>query len=215
MSFIQKKIDFDSFDESGRDESKCGIIRNIEEIRHDIGDFHEDDDSMGLTSSPLSRKLLLQSPRKVKRHMRVAFQTWTETESGEFSATASEHDDDPPTSPLTSRFLSEMAGGDLNANEKPVNPLTFSPPYKRVRALRLFDTPITPKTIYEKSNGHYGSSLMEPRFRAGLYRETPPRPAATAFPRKLDKPVANINPFSPDEQLRMRKRTRSLRSLPT
>lgn len=218
MSSVNKKIVFSDIDDADPYDNNCGIIRNVSEIRFDLG-CQDDEDTMGLTSSPLSRKLL-QSPRKIKRHIKFAFQSWTEKESsGELNVTPNECDDLPP-SPLSSRLLPESAASHVvvDQTEKPTtNPLTYSPPYKRVRALRLFDTPNTPKSIYEKSNAfehEEQAHFLEPqRFRNMLFRDTP-RPLSAAFPR-LDKPVANVNPFSPQVLLRIRKRTRSLRSLPT
>ncbi|ENN71650.1 hypothetical protein HUJ04_000937 [Dendroctonus ponderosae] len=84
--------------------------------------------------------------------------------------------------------------------------LTFSPPYKRVRALRLFDSPLTPKTIIEKS-----SVPTTPLPRSRLFGD---RPVAvpSAYAERI-KPTANVNPFTPDAQLLSKKRSRSLRSL--
>lgn len=39
-----------------------------------------------------------------------------------------------------------------------VVPMAMSPPYRRVKALRLFDSPATPKTIIQKSTSHTTSS---------------------------------------------------------
>lgn len=65
--------------------------------------------------------------------------------------------------------------------------VTFSPPYKKVRALRLFDSPATPKTLLEKCSSINAS-------RARLFGENVPR----AVPCKVEKPLANVNPFTPD-----------------
>jgi len=181
MDSAQKKLDFDSHDESAEDhafDDKFG--------------FPEDDHHlMGLTSSPLSRKLQLQSPRKIKRHINLNFPDWKD-ESDECQAGAV-HAMLPP-SPVSSK---------MQDNLKP--PLTYSPPYKRVRALRLFDTPVTPKTIYEKSN----PGLLS----RALLQADCPRPIPAAFKQVPEKPVANTNPFTPDVLLRIRKRTRSTRNL--
>ncbi|KAF2896362.1 hypothetical protein ILUMI_09825 [Ignelater luminosus] len=85
---------------------------------------------------------------------------------------------------------------------------TCSPPYKRVRALRLFDSPLTPKTILEKS-----SACATPAPRARLFPSCDrPRGIACAYPRN-EKPAANVNPFTPNGMLLNKKRTRSVRSL--
>jgi hypothetical protein len=88
---------------------------------------------------------------------------------------------------------------------------SISPPYKRVRALRLCDFPITPKTLFEKCAGHT-PAIPAPRSRL-FSRIEKPRGLACAQP-KFDKPSANVNPFTPNGMLIMsKKRTRSKRSL--
>ncbi|XP_066144433.1 wee1-like protein kinase [Euwallacea fornicatus] len=84
--------------------------------------------------------------------------------------------------------------------------LSFSPPYKRVRALRLFDSPLTPKTIIQKS-----SSSTTPLPRSRLFGDKP-KAVPSAYEVK-EKPAANVNPFTPDGQLLSKKRSRSVRSL--
>lgn len=69
--------------------------------------------------------------------------------------------------------------------------LSFSPPYKRVRALRLFDSPLTPKTIIQKS-----TNASTPLPRSRLFGDKPKGvPSAYA---EREKPAANVNPFTPD-----------------
>lgn len=49
----------------------------------------------------------------------------------------------------------KLFGDEYDNNNSTPGPKTmpsFSPPYKRVRALRLFDSPLTPKTIIQKSS---------------------------------------------------------------
>lgn len=93
-----------------------------------------------------------------------------------------------------------------NNNRTPApQKLTFSPPYKRVRALRLFDSPLTPKTIIQKS------SSTTPLPRSRLFGDKPKAvPSAYA---DREKPAANVNPFTPNGMLLSKKRTRSVRSL--
>lgn len=69
--------------------------------------------------------------------------------------------------------------------------LSYSPPYKRVRALRLFDSPLTPKTIIQKS------SSATPLPRSRLFGDKP-RAVASAYAKKDQQPAANVNPFTPD-----------------
>ncbi|KAJ8951157.1 hypothetical protein NQ318_021601 [Aromia moschata] len=80
------------------------------------------------------------------------------------------------------------------------------PPYKRVRALRLFDSPLTPKTIIQKSS----SATPVPRTR--LFGDKP-RAVASAYAKREDRPTANVNPFTPNGMLLSKKRSRSIRSL--
>lgn len=107
----------------------------------------------------------------------------------------------------------------------PGRKVPMSPPYKRVRALKLFDSPLTPKTILEKS-----SACATPAPRTRLFASNDkPRAVASAYA-KPEKPAANVNPFTPDGRfnaststfilkrtiagmLLNKKRTRSIRSL--
>lgn len=76
-----------------------------------------------------------------------------------------------------------------NGTPGPKN-LSYSPPYKRVRALRLFDSPLTPKTIIQKS------SSATPMPRSRLFSDKP-RAVPSAYAKK-EQPAANVNPFTPD-----------------
>lgn len=89
-----------------------------------------------------------------------------------------------------------------------------SPPYRKVRALKLFDTPATPKTLIKKSSLENGSAT--PATRSKLIRKSilsnvsgfPPktpnvadRPKAMPVHNKALEPLtANINPFSPSSK---------------
>lgn len=94
-----------------------------------------------------------------------------------------------PRSPAASFEIRRLDFGESMSTPGPKNP-TYSPPYKRVRALRLFDTPHTPKTILEKS-----SACGTPAARGRFSMVDKPRGVASAFPKK---PTANINPFTPN-----------------
>lgn len=83
-----------------------------------------------------------------------------------------------------------------------------SPPYRKVRALRLFDTPATPKTIIQKSSASEllpTTATVKFGTKPGGSCETIPatpmmidRPKAYPIHNKvLDSISANINPFSP------------------
>ncbi|XP_011641526.1 wee1-like protein kinase [Pogonomyrmex barbatus] len=87
-----------------------------------------------------------------------------------------------------------------------------SPPYKRVRALRLFDSPTTPKTLIEKSV----LQTPIPSRCSKLFNLDKPRPSkiSPSYQNKSEKPAANLNPFTPSGMLiAARKRSRSKRSL--
>ena len=89
--------------------------------------------------------------------------------------------------------------------------VSCSPPYKRVRALRLFDSPATPKTLMEKSTMH---TPLPNKCGSRLFNSDKPRAFPISYQNKLDKPSANVNPFTPNGMLlTARKRTRSKRSL--
>lgn len=95
-----------------------------------------------------------------------------------------------------------------------------SPPYRKVRALRLFDTPATPKTIIQKSASSeflqpaaaakINISLKASAFGADAVPATPnlhDRPKALPLHNKmLDSFTANINPFSPSSNLLQNKK---------
>lgn len=83
------------------------------------------------------------------------------------------------------RSPSPKPGLKYTLNTPGPNP-SYSPPYKRVRALRLFDSPLTPKTIIQKS-------ATTPAPRSRLFTDKP-RTTTT----KIEKPIANVNPFTPN-----------------
>ncbi|RLU20754.1 hypothetical protein DMN91_007367 [Ooceraea biroi] len=91
--------------------------------------------------------------------------------------------------------------------------MACSPPYKRVRALRLFDSPATPKTLIEKSV----LQTPVPSRYTRLFPVDKPRVSkiSPSYQNKSDgKPAANVNPFTPTGMLiTARKRSRSKRSL--
>lgn len=86
----------------------------------------------------------------------------------------------------------EFSGCDNNNRTPGPKNISFSPPYKRVRALRLFDSPLTPKTIIQKS-----SSAVTPVPRTRLFGDKP-RAVASAYAKREDRPTANVNPFTPN-----------------
>lgn len=103
-------------------------------------------------------------------------------------------------------FFFNLAANDSSNSSK--MSMACSPPYKRVRALRLFDSPATPKTLIEKSGMH----TPVPNKSSRLYVIDKSRSVGNY--QKADKPAANVNPFTPNGMLlTARKRTRSKRSL--
>lgn len=106
---------------------------------------------------------------------------------------------------------------DSDYNNSGLTNVSHSPPYKRVRALRLMDSPATPKTIFEKC------SIQTPVYLNKSFLFVDKRPRSRLFPSKLcktfgpgstGKPAANTNPFTPTGMLlASKKRTRSKRSL--
>ncbi|CAD7086217.1 unnamed protein product [Hermetia illucens] len=97
---------------------------------------------------------------------------------------------------------------------------SISPPYRRVRALRLFDTPATPKTIMQKSTAAkcpkflYNHENANLDFVPAMVREAPgnvlcDRPRCfplhnQAFDNVMN--AANINPFTPNSLLMQNKK---------
>lgn len=68
-----------------------------------------------------------------------------------------------------------------------------SPPYRKIRTLRLFDSPATPKTLIKKSSFNNGPPTPE--------QNAADRPKAMIVQNKaLESVTANINPFSPSSK---------------
>ncbi|XP_063372196.1 wee1-like protein kinase [Cydia amplana] len=88
-------------------------------------------------------------------------------------------------------------------------PSSMSPPYRKVRALRLFDSPRTPKSLLEKcstpSHNASRSRLFPPKLNvpcittgSSHHLHPPDEDSALGSMHDDSKPVANINPFTPD-----------------
>ncbi|XP_053696489.1 wee1-like protein kinase [Sabethes cyaneus] len=106
-------------------------------------------------------------------------------------------------------------------NVSPRKQPSISPPYRKVRALRLFDSPATPKTIIQKST----SKILKPfAFANGCAKDGSgvapmdskvsicEKPRAIPLHRNCENiiPSANVNPFTPPGMfMRTKKRTRS------
>lgn len=91
------------------------------------------------------------------------------------------------------------------------NAVSISPPYRKVRALRLFDTPATPKTILQKSSARCSAAanpLREPlphnvsvSEEDALFLRSVERPRPVPLHQHLMKQQsANVNPFTPDSK---------------
>ncbi|KAG7171061.1 Wee1-like protein kinase-like [Homarus americanus] len=139
-----------------------------------------------------------------------------------------------PPSPSPARLFSPRKGSrPVMRQESNTSPKVAidSPPYKKIRALRLFDSPATPKTLLQKSTTE---SANKPTSRSRLFSTLRQRsvvpastqvtttpvtpPTSSAQPKDqgkcVTKEVANINPFTPTGMLlSSRKRTRSRREL--
>ncbi|XP_062545773.1 wee1-like protein kinase [Armigeres subalbatus] len=94
---------------------------------------------------------------------------------------------------------------------------SISPPYRKVRALRLFDSPATPKTIIQKSTSKFmkalgnakESDLVKPNDTNEAAINEKPR--AVPLHRNYENviPSANVNPFTPPGMfMRTKKRLR-------
>lgn len=111
---------------------------------------------------------------------------------------------------------------ELNCEDtKPVQQNSLSPPYRKVRALRLFDTPATPKTIIQKSSVKSFNHLTNSEGQCLSERKTSnnSNEAKNTCPLEKPKPVplhnrvldnsmqsANVNPFTPNSLLAQNKK---------
>lgn len=101
--------------------------------------------------------------------------------------------------------VSKRVSGKENSNS--VAELAISPPYRKVRALRLFDTPATPKTILQKSSGKCllnpgGNSLVSGiNDDEMLFVKTMEKPRPVHLHHIIKQQTANVNPFTPDSKL--------------
>ncbi|XP_063545574.1 wee1-like protein kinase [Cydia strobilella] len=106
-------------------------------------------------------------------------------------------------------------------------PSSMSPPYRKVRALRLFDSPRTPMSLLEKcsstpSHNTSRSRLFPPKLNtvpcittgSSHHLHPPDEDSALGSMHEDCKPVANINPFTPDGQA-LNKKKRALSKTPT
>uniref|UniRef100_A0A1B0GJ32 non-specific protein-tyrosine kinase n=1 Tax=Lutzomyia longipalpis TaxID=7200 RepID=A0A1B0GJ32_LUTLO len=136
------------------------------------------------------------------------------------------------SSPESGNILADISQSNIILSPK--KNVSMSPPYRKVRALRLFDSPATPKTILKKltvsevRNGAAkdgNTSQSEAEFMDVLARpidhSSTPLPASEHFKARMlplhvhnltleqKRPSANVNPFTPDGMMmKTKKRTR-------
>lgn len=87
-----------------------------------------------------------------------------------------------------------------------------SPPYRKVRALKLFDTPSTPNTIIQKSAFERAKVPPKNIFQRTIDSDYHERPIAyKLFNKVLDdvETTANVNPFTPDSDIMYKNKKRS------
>ncbi|XP_073965291.1 wee1-like protein kinase [Choristoneura fumiferana] len=129
-----------------------------------------------------------------------------------------------PIPPVFPRKLDFSYPDDEDKTDSPA-PSSMSPPYRKVRALRLFDSPRTPKTLLEKCSTPSHNTSRSRLFPAKLNPPTgittgsshhlhPPDEDSALGSMHEDRPVANINPFTPDGQA-LNKKKRALSKTPT
>nr|XP_040235558.2 wee1-like protein kinase [Anopheles coluzzii] len=124
------------------------------------------------------------------------------------------------------------SASELHQQQQNRNQPSLSPPYRKVQALRLFDTPATPKTILQKSTntmfrrqvfgpgttlfpsasaGAEQADLLAQPMDGGLPIFATDKPKPVPLHRRYDVglPPANVNPFTPPAMfMRTKKRTR-------
>ncbi|KAL9929467.1 wee1 kinase [Glossina fuscipes fuscipes] len=124
-------------------------------------------------------------------------------------ASSDKDDDDKDSAERLGRVTRSRVKLDYSFEEneklKKLSASSISPPYRKVRALRLFDTPATPKTILEKSSGNHLSGVAaaeSTKKQEMLFMKTLERPRSLPLHRALDNVMqpqtANVNPFTPD-----------------
>lgn len=106
---------------------------------------------------------------------------------------------DPTWSPPRPSIPTVSAYSEDYNNSPLFNKRECSPPYRRVRALRLFDNPLTPKTILQKSRAPLTPLTPAPRSRLFPILDKPRAVPAALAP--SDSPEVNINPFTPTGRL--------------
>ncbi|KAK3907459.1 Wee1-like protein kinase [Frankliniella fusca] len=153
----------------------------------------------------------------------------------DFSHSSVESSPEATSSPTFAYHLGRGGGGGAgrSGSHGALVGCTDSPPYKRVKSLRLMDSPATPKTILEKSSApltpvpapsargrllpllekERDRELLGQRCRPGPGTRTPLSLTSTSLPTSLapaDKLAVNLNPFTPTGMmLTSKKRSRA------
>lgn len=166
--------------------------------------------------------------------MKLDFDSCDDEEGNSFRCDDGDLDDLPsavPPTPSSARLFSPRKAPRpiVRPDNEVAAHAVDSPPYKKIRALRLFDSPATPKTILQKSSTEPpGRAASRSRLFIVRHRtQMPPSSQGTPSPPSAGhqtkehqgkcsvKEVANINPFTPTGMMLSRKRTRSKRELST
>ncbi|CAK1546514.1 unnamed protein product [Leptosia nina] len=172
-------------------------------------------------------------------HSELSVETSSEM-SDSFNTFSSNLSPIPPTTIVPRKLDFNNVDDDDGGRKVSTPPMSFSPPYKRVGALTLFDSPRTPKTLFEKcstpSINRSRARLFPPYLEvpSGMpsgssHHLHPPTNVTTwqedsAFhsftpdeieePRSVKPPTVIINPFTPDGQA-INKKKRALPKTPT
>ncbi|EDV99194.1 GH13165 [Drosophila grimshawi] len=119
-------------------------------------------------------------------------------------------DDDFDKDPLESpQNNNNNNNNNINNKKKPQRDVDMSPPCQKVRALRLFNTPATPKTILQKSTTNFSNHLSGAAAAANASKHQVedhifklsdrPRSLPLHNHRSMQpQDTANVNPFTPD-----------------
>lgn len=124
-------------------------------------------------------------------------------------ASPTQDEEDEPVKEQKEIIKRNILGHDIFKAHTPT--MSISPPYRKVRALRLFDTPATPKTILEKSSGKCLNHLSAvaasdiTKKHESLFLKTAERPRSLplhnrALDNVMQQQTANVNPFTPDSK---------------
>lgn len=162
--------------------------------------FRQPDHEMSVTSLDSSVELRSRSPSPQlfnRRKLRFA---------------DDDFDKDEPdcASPQQQQQRKKLAAGEEGGAKNGVGhgDVSMSPPCQKVRALRLFSTPATPKTILQKSTTQCRNHLSAAAAAVNATRRSEELFRISERPRSLPlhnrnipaHDTANVNPFTPDSE---------------